>query len=165
LIVGKNPGAGKQRDGLADAEFLKHLEMFKNGRCGIEPAFEHQRRDMRNWGGLNEFYMDGFGLKFDEVAFVNIAWCGTSDNSAPKSMLNSCFERFTGPLIRLLDPNVILLGGSDAQGFTMKILRVCPGAKIEPVLHFSHRPLDRHKRPEQIARVRSVLAAAGARRH
>jgi hypothetical protein len=45
-------------------------------------------------------------------------------------MLNSCFERHGLPLIQILDPKVILLGGSSVHPFQRSIQQVAPGVRI-----------------------------------
>jgi len=162
VIVAKNPGAGNQRDGIADARFLQHIVEFRDGITDESPVFTHQRTDMENWSALNDFYMTGFGLKYDDIAFINIAWCALARNGDVNGsgILDTCFRTFTKQLMMLLQPDVFILGGGDVHKFKAQIRRLFPHAKIEEVLHFAHRPKDRPKRTEQIRRVRLAISEA-----
>jgi hypothetical protein len=160
VVVLKNPGAGNQRDGRADADFRKCLLAYRDGATDIQPVFDHQRRDMAHWGDLCSFYMQGFGLAFDETAFVNLAWCGEDSNKPSNAMLSHCFDRYGSALLRILDPQVLILGGTSTEGFAPRLREALPRAQIECVLHFAHRPMHAGRRPEQIARVRATVARA-----
>ena len=71
-------------------------------------------------------------------------------------MLRECFRQHTDPLLRVLKPHLILLGGSNLETFVDRIEAACPDAKIEPVLHYSHRKGHEATRKE-VERVRLII--------
>jgi uracil-DNA glycosylase len=160
VIVLENPGAGNHRDGRADKEFKQRIVAYRDGKTDIQPVFDHQRRDMEHWGDLHSFYMQGFGLEFNEIAFVNVAWCGEDSNKPSRAMLNHCFDRFSGTLLRLLNPHVFILGGRSAQRFESRLRSMFPRAEITSVLHYAHRRMHAGRRPAQIKQVREVISRA-----
>jgi hypothetical protein len=89
LIMLINPGAGATRRDDQDSKFRTLLHEYKQDKISIEPVFGHIKGDMANWGKLMAFYMHGFDLKFQEIAFANIAWCGEAANQHPPWMLNN----------------------------------------------------------------------------
>ena len=163
LIVLTNPGSGIARHSTADLTFRQELVDYQQGNADLRPVLDHQRADMPNWGGLQSFYMEGFGLNLDETAFINIAWCASISNAKgknayPPEMLDRCFGRFTAPVVQALNPELFILGGGAAQKFATRLRVIVPAAEFVNVLHYSHRPRDLPKRPGQIGHVRAVLA-------
>jgi hypothetical protein len=51
-------------------------------------------------------------------------------------MLNRCFCRHTLPLLRILNPDAVLLAGAGPRGFTSQIQEACPGVAVVPVQHY-----------------------------
>src|SRR5262249_38324031 len=76
-----------------------------------------------NWGirqgRFMKFYLDGLNLELDEVAFANVAWCSTAGNRYPPDMLKLCFAKHTRQLLKGLDPEVVLLSGSQVHSFPL----------------------------------------------
>lgn len=91
------------------------------------------RRPVFTW------YEDVFGLKFEEIAQINIAWCADEGNQHPKSMLRSCFERHTSALLAALEPNAVLLSGSNLASFEPAIRASLPNVRVRTILHYAHR--------------------------
>ncbi len=141
LILAINPGAGEKRTdhAAADGPFTRLLKGYRNHQTSIDAVFDHQRRDMQNWGRLIPFYIGRFGLKLDNIAMANIAWCGTKGDSYPSWMLSNCFQKHTSHLLRILKPNLVLLAGGAAHRYFADVQQLLPTAKVEPVLHFAHR--------------------------
>jgi hypothetical protein len=54
-------------------------------------------------------------------------------------MLNDCFRRHTEPLIRLLEPEIIILSGSSTHSFAGKINQALPSCPVITTLHYAHR--------------------------
>jgi len=94
---------------------------------------------MPNWGRLIPFHIGRFGLKLDNIAMANVAWCGTKGDHYPSWMLSNCFEKHTRRLLVLLEPNLVLLAGTPAHKYGPEVQRLLPKAKVEQVLHFAHR--------------------------
>ena len=114
---------------------------------------------MPNWGHgrFRTFYIEGLGLRLDEIAFANIAWCATSGNRYPQLMLTECFDRFTRRLIELLSPTHVLLSGSKTHAFTSKVRAAAPKADVIEMLHYAHRE-GHDKEKIELDRVRASLA-------
>jgi hypothetical protein len=140
-VVMINPGSGDTRDDPADVSARELLAAFSEGRGTLDAFFDHQAKDMRGWGQhcFLPFYTKNLGLRFEEVAFANIAWCATQGNKYPRQMLSNCFQRHTRMLLQILDPYVILLSGSPAHAFSTEVGFAVPNARIIRMLHFAHR--------------------------
>ncbi len=139
-LVMLNPGSGDYRSDSADRKFKKLLDAYAMGRAGLERVFEHQRFDIPRWGrGRFLSFIEASGLKLDDIALANIAWCGTSGNRYPQEMLSTCFERYTGPLLEILSPDLVVLAGDPAHKFANKVQLRAPRAVIVCAPHYAHR--------------------------
>jgi hypothetical protein len=67
-----------------------------------------------------------------------VAWCGTAGNKYPRSMLRRCFEAHTGPLLRLLKPDIVLACGKGTHEFADSIRMLLPGVSVIETLHYAH---------------------------
>lgn len=142
---------------------LDQIRAFRDGNIVLRTILESQREGMKSWGNppgrFQSFYVDGLGLDFDDIAFANVAWCATEDNRYPRTMLNRCFSRHTGPLLSILRPDVVLASGSQAQAFAQSVSELLPATKVIKVLHYAHRE-GAVASQKEFTRVRSALAAA-----
>ena len=136
-----NPGSGESRNDRADVKFNTLLEDFAAGTRSLDEVLAHQREDMHEWGHgrFLRFYSAHLGLRLDRIAFLNVAWCATKSNVYPDSMLKECFGRHTLPLLRILQPDLLLLSGSKTRQFQAEIAVALPTARVEPMLHYAHR--------------------------
>lgn len=112
LVLLINAGSGDGRSDGADAHHRDLISQYQSGFISIESIFAHQREDLENWKRFVPFYAHGLGLQIDDLAIANIAWCGTANNQYPARMLKHCFARHTKPLMKLLRPDIVLLGGN-----------------------------------------------------
>lgn len=162
-ILMLNPGQSR-RDSEA-REFLRLIQEFRNRSIELRRILEGQREAMKSWGNpkgrFTAFYIDGLGLDFDDIAFANVAWCATANNSYPETMLDRCFELHTGPLLRILRPTVILASGSKAHSFGKKVCAILPEATVIKIMHYAHRE-GRAAEQRELLWVRSALKAARA---
>jgi hypothetical protein len=71
-------------------------------------------------------------------------------------MLAECFARHTLPLLRILQPDLLLLSGSKTKTFHAEIAAALPAARIEPMMHYAHREGAAAEAAE-IQRVKSIL--------
>ncbi len=94
-----------------------------------------------------------------DIALANVAWCAEGNNCYPLDMLKQCFAAHTAPLLKVLKPHLILLGGGGVSSFKARVKAVCPEAQIELVLHYSHRKGHEATRKE-IERVRPIIQRA-----
>ena len=157
LILMLNPGSGDGRRDGKDTHFRNILHAFKNGSASLNDIFEHQIQDMPNWGNKGrflKFYEDGLGLNLSDVAFGNIAWCPTRGNEYPSKMLARCFATHTDSLIKILDPDVVLLSGTNTHRFEKDIQK--PNRRIIKTLHYAHRK-GRDAQQKELDRVRTLL--------
>lgn len=100
----------------------------------------HQRNDMENWGrGRFSRFLVADGLKLDDIAFMNLAWCATAENINPMQMSETCFDRFTQAALGALAPDIVVLSGSASHRFAGRIENSCTGASIVKTLHYAHR--------------------------
>jgi hypothetical protein len=114
---------------------------------------------MPNWGRgrFISFYLDGLQLRLSHVALANVAWCATSGNKYPESMLNTCFDLHTAKLLSALNPDLVLLSGSKTHNFAAQAHLAIPRAQIVPMLHHAHRK-GRAAEVAELERVRNVIA-------
>ena len=157
LIVLLNPGEGKRRS-EANTRFLALLRDYRDARVPIDQVFRHQAQDIPNWGGgrFVRFYVKGLRLALNDIALANIAWCPSKDNAYPKMMLEACFKCHTSSLIRILNPDVVILSGTATHRFETVVGHMLPKAQIIPTLHYAHRK-GRRSEEEELARVRGLL--------
>ena len=156
LFVLLNPGSGKRDSGVYNKEARRLMREYREGRAKLFDVLKHQRAHIRDWGRgrFLSFYTDALDLKLDDIAFLNIALCSTEDNSYPSWMLRQCFAEHTGQLIRVLDPDLVLLSGRAVESFRNSILNGSPRAQVETMLHYAHRKLN-----EEEARDRGGIRA------
>ena len=159
VIMLVNPGAGKGTHDHANRDFRRLILAYRSRDGTIAEVFEHQRREIPRWGQFQAFYLDGFGLTLPDIALANVAWCAERDDKYPAGMLRACFRQHTDPLLRVLKPNLVLLGGSELETFIDRIEAACPDAQIVPVLHYSHRK-GREATRREMERVRQILHQA-----
>jgi hypothetical protein len=143
IFVMMNPGAGGPSKEAGNRVSREMLLKFRDGDATFSKILAFQRQHMKSWGRpagrfLN-FYTKDLGLDLDKVAFLNVALCATAGNLYPNWMLDRCFADYTGEILRRLDPSLVVLCGGSVQRFTSKIKARCPSARVESVLHHSHR--------------------------
>jgi hypothetical protein len=122
VVLTINPGRSPKNSTVAP-EFLSQIRQFREGTLPLQAILNGQRERMEFWGHgrFKRFYIDGLGLDFDNIAFANVAWCATADNSYPRSMLLRCFAKHTGPLLKVLRPDVVLCSGGPTHPFARLI--------------------------------------------
>src|SRR5579859_7675497 len=141
LVLMLNPGSGESRTDRADKVTRSLIRRFSKRAGALRAVLDHLMRDAKGWGRgrFKKFYSTDLGLVFESIAFANVAWCSTRGNAYPPQMLEQCFSRHTADLLRILDPQVVLLSGRGAKRFEARIAKLLPRAKIIPMLHFAHR--------------------------
>jgi len=163
LFVLLNPGQGDEGQLQGNKQALKILNDYKSGGATLDNVLSFQEGHMRSWGREHGhflgFYTANLGLKLDEVSFINIALCATSENHYPNKMLRHCFEKHTSRLAREIGPDVLILSGNKAHAFESDFKKLVPGALVVPMLHYAHRKGAEATRQEA-ARVRKLLASA-----
>jgi hypothetical protein len=114
---------------------------------------------MRDWGVRHgkafwPFYA-AMGLINDDinkeegVAFANIAWCATKGDKYPNKMLSHCYAKHTEELVRILEPDMIILSGSKTHRFESNIKKVLPNSKIVTTFHYACYKSKDQKKEEQ----------------
>lgn len=151
-----NPGKGQNDDNHREGE--KQIRAFSEGLVPISDVFRRQVLDFPNWGRGGKFmsFYEALGLDFEEITFVNLAWCSEIQDKYPRQMLAHCLHRHTLPLLRALDPDVVLACGSQVADFKRQIAAALPRARVIQTLHFAHRE-GREIEAEQTRRVRDEL--------
>jgi hypothetical protein len=137
LVLMINPGEGRDDKGHDRGD--EQIREFGSGRNILDEIFQSQRKDLPNWGKFMPFYSGSLGLCVDELALANVAWCSTMGNKYPASMLDKCFIRHTEPLVRLLNPDVILLSGTNIHRFGTNLEHAAPKVRVILTPHYSHR--------------------------
>ncbi|MDB4529127.1 hypothetical protein N9193_04410 [Pseudomonadales bacterium] len=151
-----NPGAGSACE--RDQNWNLTLQGFMAGAIDLHEVFDCQKRHMPHWGrGKLVRFIQAHGLDLEEIAIVNIAWCSTLGNQYPKAMLSHCFEKHTLAWIKELDPNKVILSGTNTHGFSDVIQRSIPKVEIYPGYHYAHRPNTAARANERVADIRSQL--------
>ncbi len=141
-VVMLNPGAGADHNAAANRRMQTLLQRFRSGETGLDDVFGFQRGDFPDWGnppGRFLSFFRTFGLDIDRIALANIAWCATANNHYPRWILNTCMQRFTGRLIELLKPDVVMLSGSSVHAYDINVKRLAPNARTFRTLHYAHR--------------------------
>lgn len=152
-----NPGSGRGYAKQSNREYLRELIAYNEGRISLDDLFERQKADMRNWRRrFRSFYMDGLGLDLANIAFANIAWCASEDNSYPPEMLTKCFYRHTAELIDILKPDILISSGGDTQEFLRRYAKPSQEVEVHPLLHYAHRKSSEHEAVE-LARVKDAI--------
>ncbi len=127
----------------------------------MEELFSFQAEYMQRWGTPSgkylHFYCDGIGLALNNIAMANIAWCADANNNYPAPMLNDCFRRHTEPLIKLLDPSIVILSGGSAHRFARKVNQILPDGLVIQTLHYAHRE-GKHIEEQELQAVREQIA-------
>ena len=156
-----NPGSGKGH--APNATLRELLRGFEAGEVDLGRIMEFQKRDIPRWGrgGFASAYLDRLGLDLESVALANVAWCAERDDRYPGWMLSRCFERHTADLLRLLEPDAVVLCGAAAQAFSARVGRVLPAARLVPAPHYAARD-SRAKMDADLSAVRAVLRSLGA---
>jgi hypothetical protein len=157
VLVTQEPGAGTSSTHVVDNErFRELLHHFRDGGP-FEPVAEHTYAGLRaNWFGgfFQKLYIDEFGLDLEKIATANIAWCATEGNTSTGSRRTAeqrrrtieqmrqcrynCFKLHTASLLSVLDPDVVLLAGGEADKFRTGVQAACPRAEVGKVLHCSY---------------------------
>jgi len=161
-----NPGSGEARNDRMDVRFNRLIEEYAAGVRLLEDVLAHEREDMPNWGRgrFLQFYSSHLGLRLDRIAFLDVAWCATKSNAYPDPMLAECFARHTLPLLRILQPDLLLLSGAKTRLFHPEITAALPAARVEPMLHYAHREGTAAEAAE-LQRVKLILqSVVGSRR-
>lgn len=160
LVMMLNPGSGNFRSDNSGKTTRDLLNAYRKGSKSLQEIFDAQRADMVNWGRgrrfLN-FLEKSLGLNLRMIALMNFAWCATKTNNYPLPMLDSCFSKFGIPLLELLEPDVVLLCGSNIHTFSGRISHCLPKAKIVPTLHYAHREGAEREAIES-SRIKALLA-------
>ena len=163
LVVMLNPGQGDGPQLEQNLRLKGLLHRYKNSHTNFAAVLEFQREHMNEWGrpqgSFLPFYTTGLGLSLDELAFINIALCATTENKYPRWMLKSCFHLHTAALVLALRPDVVLLSGSATHSFSAEFSSRLPSARVVPMLHYAHREGAEAEQREH-ARIRDVMAVA-----
>jgi hypothetical protein len=155
VVVLINPGAGAgQSDEFHRRERVLFTEFHRTG--DYAPIRDYFRR-WRQYDDLFSWYTNNFGVAFEDRSQINIAWCSTQDNKYPSAMLQTCFEHYTGPLLRALQPHAVLLSGSAAHRFESRIRQTIPDVRTLCILHYAHRD-SREREVKEGEEVRAWLA-------
>lgn len=139
VILMLNPGGGGTTANPNHEPCRLLIEDFRSGRVSLQDLFREQGEEMESWGRprgkFRRFYLDHLGLRKDDIAFANIAWCSTARDKYPQPMLSECFQRHTRRLLELLEPDLIVASGSAVRQFLAS-----SGASFGPceVVHIPH---------------------------
>jgi hypothetical protein len=155
-----NPGRSRKNSARAQ-KFLQLIRGFRDGTTALDRILDCQRKGMEADKQFRWFYVDALGLDFDDIAFANVAWCATAANNYPGWMLRKCFELHTGPLLRILRPDVALASGSPVHVVAQRICELLPPARVIKMLHFKHRE-GRAAEQQELRRVGLELKTARA---
>ncbi len=144
VIVLINPGDSSKLGDEWNRRERNLFEAFLNGgdyeelRDYFRLRREEELRGTTDARPVFSWYESTFGLAFEEIAQINMAWCAARGNKYGR-MLARCFERHTAPLLQALEPDAVLLSGTSVHAFEPKIQSLLPGARIQKILHYAHR--------------------------
>jgi hypothetical protein len=157
-----NPGFRSRRTDGHDDEARDLINQYRASGGSLRALTEilhHFEEDSEGWnnGKFRPFYSSDVGLKFDTLAFANIAWCSTRSNKYPSEMLDACFERHTRHLLQILNPSCILLSRPAIRLFSRRIKGILPSAHIIQMPHYRWRKGAKAWKKES-ARIRRELS-------
>jgi uracil-DNA glycosylase len=136
------------------------LLRYRDARASLTEVFQFQRTHMPVWGKTAgqflRFYTNSLGLRLEDIAFANIAWCATKGNKYPAKMQNRCFSKFTSQLISVLSPHLTFLSGAGTTKFYARIKALCPTAIVTSMLHYAHRE-GNDIEEQEMDRIRKVI--------
>lgn len=156
VILLINPGAGN--GDLRDQVFRDRLRRYRSGdACKLEEILHEDQPP--DWRRFRPFYFRDLGLRADEIAVANVAWCSTNGNKYPKEMLDRCFRGHTSDLLQLLSPDVILLSGSPIHRFKTKLEAIVPKTRVILTPHYANREGVAYAEKEA-QRIRAELGSA-----
>ncbi len=144
VIVLLNPGdSSKLGEDWNRRERKRFEAFFERGDYDQLREYFRTRRDEEFSGTtaakpVFSWYESTFGLVFEEIAQINMAWCALMGNKY-RRMLQPCFERHTGRLLQALEPHAVLLSGNDTHRFEREIKDLLPGVHVQKTLHYAHR--------------------------
>lgn len=168
VIVLLNPGDGTRLGEEWNRRERKHFDaFFDNGDYDqVRDYFRIRRGEelnrMTSAKPVFSWYESVFGLVFEEIAQINMAWCASKGNMY-QQMLQPCFERHTRRLLQALEPHVVLLSGANVHRFQRPIEHLLPGVDVRQTLHYAHRN-GKQAEAEEGAKVRAWLQEIRAKR-
>lgn len=111
---------------------------------------------MPNWNDLMPF-LAWHGLRVDRLALVNVAWCATDKDQYPRTMLHRCWEMHTAGWLREVNPELVILSGTEIHRFQAQIAQLMPGVRTVETFHYAHRGPDRQRAHARAVEVRTEL--------
>jgi len=83
LFLFVNPGAG--HSSAEDIQMRKDLHAFHDGHLKLGELFARQRNYMPRWGRNGSFlrYFNEIKVNLDDIALLNVAWCGSEGEFLP----------------------------------------------------------------------------------
>ena len=156
VVVLINPGGGGSSANPAlsqEADFFR--QFYRTGNYdAVRSYFKKQMDQGARWWN---WYRDVLGLKHDEIAQINVAWCPTRDNEYPPAMLRHCFAKHTASLLLCLNPDLVLLSGSATHRFASDVSKALPAARVLQTLHYAHRK-SKVEEATEAERIRRLIA-------
>jgi Uracil DNA glycosylase superfamily len=149
VFVGLNPS---QRLDTELNDLLVAYEAGKVTREAVDQRYLRKKPGAYRQGLTR--YLCALGLKLDDVALANIAWCSTMTNKYPPDMLNRCFATHTRALLADLNPDVIILTGAATRPFIKPIKKAFSHALVVQTWHCSNR----EKRVDEAAKLAKIKA-------
>ncbi len=168
VIVLLNPGDGTRLGEEWNRRERKHFDaFFDNGDYDqVRDYFRIRRGEelnrMTSAKPVFSWYESVFGLVFEEIAQINMAWCASKGNRY-QQMLQPCFQRHTGRLLQALEPHAVLLSGANVHKFQRPIEHLLSGVDVRQTLHYAHRK-GQQAEAEEGAKVRAWLQEIRAKR-
>ena len=124
----------------------------------IQARNDPAKQRIRRWlSDIDDERLSVFGLTPEDIALANVAWCATSGNRYPTSMLERCFTKHTSKLLDILQPHILLASGTPTRGFQSRIQELLPGSTVIPILHYAHR-LGADVERRELAKIRDAIA-------
>ena len=162
IIVSLNPGAGNSPEKRSPNEAFRQVLLdYKNGEATIKNLFDFQRQCIPKWGKppgkFIKFYTEGMGLRLNDIALSNVAWCADAKNNWPPAMLSTCFKKYTSKLLKITKPDIIILSGAGTHKFGSKINVTGQHCEVIKTLHYAHRE-GYERETKELERVKHEIA-------
>ncbi len=140
LNPGDSSGLGEEWNHRERNHFIVFFENddYDQVRDYFRTRREEELNGMTSAKPVFSWYESVFGLVFEDIAQINMAWCASVGNNYQK-MLQPCFERHTGRLLQALEPHAVLLSGTNVHKFDRPIQQLLPDVRVRKTLHYANR--------------------------
>ena len=121
----------------SDAEAISTMEKFGDGKVSLA-VLQKTMTELSSPFSKCFSFLEKIGIKPVEAAITSVGMCSVGSERAPRPMLRNCFQLFTGQFLTAINPEAVVLVGSDANdGFRSQVVDLLPRSEVISVPHLS----------------------------